>query len=157
MMQCQDNKDVICLMKVKLSYIIPGMSIVFTIFALPIYTGFNLDSSAYYRAFGNYIFVILGICILLTAKFYSQFFIYRNCFVRLSTRCLHVGGHIAMSFEDSSVDLNVKVSGNDIIFKNNDKIFILDKKRFDFKKSDLIEKVDKFNKLYADYCHISLR
>ena len=62
-----------------------------------------------------------------------------------------------MSFEDSSVDLNVKVSGNDIIFKNNDKIFIINKKRFDFKKSDLIEKVDKFNKLYADYCHISLR
>lgn len=149
-MQCQDNKIVICLMKVKLSYIIPGMSIVFAIFALPIYTGFNLDSSAYYKAFGNYSFVIFGICIFLTAKFYSQFFIYRKCFVRLSARGLHVGRNIAIAFEDSNVDLNVKICGNDIIFKNNDKIFIFDKKRFDFEKADLIEKVEKFNKLYAD-------
>lgn len=149
-MQCQDNKIVICLMKVRLSYIIPGMLFVFTIFTLPIYTGFDLDRSAYYNQFGNYIFIILGICIFLTAKYYSQYFIYRKCFVRLSARGLHVGRNIAISFKDSTVDLNVKIYGNDIIFKNNDKIFILDKKRFDFKRSDLMEKVGKFNKLYAD-------
>lgn len=141
----QNKNNPVCLMKVRLSYIIPGFIFLSSIFLSPVFFGFQLEKSAYIQKFGYYIFPILGVCILYTLKFYLQFFIHRKCFVRIASDGLRVGWNLAIQFDKTNRKFDVKILGNDVIFLYGSSRFILDKRRFIFETNELMKKIEIFN------------